>query len=109
MTGKMIYIPVHTSGEYSDYTEYVIGVFDSKEAALEAAAQGAAKWNAKSHYADGDVIKLRHYPLNQAIRGTSEAERVAYAMSDDWGKVIYELDDGDDYHAKLVKVEEDER
>ena len=109
MTGKMIYIPVHTSGEHSDYTEYVIGVFDSKESALEAAAQGAAKWNAKSHYADGDVIKLRHYPLNQAIRGTSEAKRVAYAMSDDFGKVIYKLRDVSDDEAELVKVEEDER
>lgn len=84
MTGKMIYIPIHVSGDYSDYTELPIGVYDSKEAAMQAAAKYASWWNEKPRYADGDAIKLRHYPLNQAIRGTSESVPVAYAMSDDF-------------------------
>ena len=95
---KLIYIVVHTFGKYSDYTEDTIGVFDSKQAALDVAHDYAGMWNHWDdgdgyRYADCDEIRLRRFPLNQIMSGNSEAQRVAEAKADIIGKALYRLND----------------
>ena len=112
---KLIYIVVHTCGQYSDYTENTIGVFDSKEFALGAAKQAADEWN-HSNVGEGwwgvdhDCIVLRRFPLNETLLGTSEAQRVAEAKSDNYGKTIYQLTDNFELDSPvLVEVTDDEQ
>ena len=105
---KLIYIVVYTFGKYSDYTEDTIGVFDSKQAAADVAHDYAWMWNHWDdgdgyRYADGDKIRLRRFPLNQIIVGNSEAQRMAEAKADSFGKVLYRLNDDFD-NPLLVEV-----
>ncbi|WP_262315390.1 hypothetical protein [Lacticaseibacillus parakribbianus] len=107
MTDKMIYIPIHVSGDYEDYVENVVGVYDSKEAALVAAEREATEWNCdQSRGVYDDQIVLRRYPLNRNIlSNTWENRMYGPALRDGFEKTLYELDDA----GNLVKVEEDER
>lgn len=80
-----IYVVVHTTGEYSDYCEAVIGVTDRLEIAKAFAKREADQTNelvqaGDRYLIDGDEILVRSYDLNRYTRDYTKAEKTVYDL-----------------------------
>lgn len=93
--GDKIYVLVSTYGCYSDYTERVLYVTDSKQSAFNEAKASQNMMNVKclaksvaDEYSDDEIdedttIVLRSYPLNQPLCESTKAEREAYKIDEE--------------------------